>query len=51
MTSNQTINTGLQTLATLLGAGAVAMYQSNFWYAIVSAVLCIVCYTAYELLP
>ncbi len=51
MTQNQTVSMGLQTLATLFGAGAVALFQTNFWYSVVCAVICIVCYGAYELLP
>ena len=51
MTKETFINTGLQTLATLFGAGAVALFSTNFWGAVVSALICLACYTAYELLP
>lgn len=51
MTKNDSINAGLQAIATLFGAGAVTMFNTNFWYSVACAVLCLVSYAMYELLP
>jgi hypothetical protein len=51
MTKETFINTGLQALATLFGAGAVTLFSTHFWEAVVCAVLCVGTYVAYELLP
>ncbi len=51
MTGNQTINTGLQTIATLFGAGAVTLFTTHFWYAVVCALVSVGCYVLYEILP
>ena len=51
MTKNDTINAALQTLGTAFVAGAVGLIATNIWEAVGLAVVGIVAFVAYELLP
>jgi hypothetical protein len=51
MTQNQQINAGLLSIGAFFLGLVPVVYPTNFWYAIVSAVVGIVAFVAYELLP
>lgn len=51
MTKNDTINSALLTLGAFFVGVVPATWASNAWLAVVSAVIGIVCFVSYELLP
>lgn len=51
MTTNNTINVALLGVGSFFAGLVPVVYQTNFWYAVVSAVVSLAVFTVYELLP
>lgn len=51
MTSNTTINVGLLTIGTFFMGLVPTLYQTSFWYSVISALVGVGVIIIYELLP